>query len=224
MTTRECALLGEFFALDSESVSDALDSLGLPSGFGGIAPMWGQPRVVGWAATVEVAPRAGQAVADTHIAATAVAVAGHSHIMVVANAGRIDVSCWGGLLSLGASRRGISGVVVDGACRDVDEARQLGFPVFARATTPRTARGRLKQVSAGDPVVVEGTRVAAGDVVIADETGVAIVPRSRAGEVLAAAQRLADRERSIAGELRTGSSLPQVMHDARLDGTEQGPS
>ncbi|MGI8985709.1 MAG: RraA family protein [Nocardioidaceae bacterium] len=96
----------------------------------------GRPKVVGFAATIQLAPLAGEARAASHIATKAVAAAGSTDVLVVANGGRGDVSCWGGLLSLGASRRGIRGVIVDGACRDVDEARELGFPVFARATTP----------------------------------------------------------------------------------------
>jgi len=84
----------------------------------------------------QLAPLAGEARAASHIATKAVAAAGSTDVLVVANGGRGDVSCWGGLLSLGASRRGIRGVIVDGACRDVDEAGELGFPVFARATTP----------------------------------------------------------------------------------------
>jgi regulator of RNase E activity RraA len=72
-------------------------------------------------------------------------------VVVVANGGRTDVSGWGGLLSLGCVERGLAGAVVDGACRDVAEAQADGLPVFARGTSPRTARGRLRQKSAGSP-------------------------------------------------------------------------
>ncbi len=221
MSDTDHALLDQFVALDSEAVSDALDDLGLSSGFGGISPMWGRPKVVGFAVTVQLAPLVGGALSGSHIATTAVAAAGPTNVLVVANAGRIDVSCWGGLLSLGASRRGIRGVVVNGACRDVGEARGLAFPVFARATTPRTARGRLRQVSIGGSVVVSEVTVTSGDVVIADETGVAIVPRDRAGEVLSAARRLVDREHAIAEEVRAGLPLPLAMREARLASTER---
>jgi regulator of RNase E activity RraA len=99
---------------------------------------------------------------------------------VVANGGRTDVSSWGGIVSVGAAMRSIRGVITDGACRDVSQARELGFPVFARAQVPASARGRLRQKSAGGPILVGGVTVHPGDVVMADEDGVVVVPRERA--------------------------------------------
>ncbi|MGW0207611.1 RraA family protein [Streptomyces sp. NPDC003233] len=66
------------------------------------------------------------------------------------------MSCWGGILSLGAARRGARGVVADGVCRDVAEARELGFPVFSWGSMPANARGRLQQRSTGEPVTSPG--------------------------------------------------------------------
>ena len=106
------------------------------------------------------------------------------------------------------------------SCRDVGQARELGFPVFARAQVPVTARGRLRQKSAGEPILVGDVTVRPGDVVMADEGGVVVVPRERAAEVLDAAQRLAGRETAIEAEVRAGVPLPQAMRDARLAGTE----
>jgi regulator of RNase E activity RraA len=83
-----------------------------------------------------------------------------------------------------------------------------------------TARGRLRQKSAGEPILVGDVTVRPGDVVMADEGGVVVVPRERAAEVLDAAQRLAGRETAIEAEVRAGVPLPQAMRDARLAGTE----
>jgi regulator of RNase E activity RraA len=212
-------LLERFGALDSAAVSDALDALGLPPGLGGIGPVWGHPAVVGLAVTVELEPFVPRP-AGAHIASSAIARAGPTDVLVVANQGRTDVSCWGGLLSLGASLRGVRGVIVDGACRDVGEARKLGFPVFARGHIPVTARGRLQQRATRAPVRIADRAVAPGDVVVADEAGVAFVPHDRAREVLAAAEAVADREQAIAADLRAGVPLPRAMRDARLAGTE----
>jgi len=96
----------------------------------------------------------------------------------------------------------------------------LGFPVFARAQVPVTARGRLRQKSVGEPIVVGDVTVRPGDVVMADEGGVVVVPRERATEVLDAARRLAERETAIEAEVRAGVPLPRAMRDARLAGTE----
>jgi len=115
----------------------------------------------------------------------------------------------------------VRAAVVDGACRDLAEARKLAFPVYARASVPATGRGRLRQRSTGEPVVIADVRVEPGDVVVADATGVAFVPRARAGEVLELATAVQDRARAIAADLRAGVPLPQAMHDARLAGHRQ---
>ena len=176
------SLLDRFAALDSAAVSDALDQIGLPSGVGGIRPVWGPAAVVGFAVTVWTRPRA-EGPAGAHIATTAVESSDDQSVIVVDNQGRTDVSCWGGILSLGASLRGVRGVVADGVCRDVSEARELGFPVFSRGSIPATARGRLQQRSTGEPVSFAGLTVEQGDVVVADETGLVVVPRERAEKV-----------------------------------------
>ncbi|CAM5602654.1 RraA family protein [Streptomyces aurantiogriseus] len=209
----------QFAALDSATVSDALDACGLPPGQGGLRPMWGTPKVTGFAQTVELAPLPGEH-GGAHILTSAIAEAGPENVVVVANGGRTDVSSWGGIVSLGASVRGVRGVVTDGVCRDVGQARELGLPVFARGQVPVTARGRLRQKSAGEPVSLGEVTVNPGDVVLADEGGVVVVPRDRADEVLRAARRLADREAAIEAEVRAGVSLPDAMRDARLAGTE----
>lgn len=211
-------ILSAYAALDSAAISDALDALELPSGIGGIVPLTGFTKVVGYAVTVQLEPFV-PGPSGPHIASTAVATAGENDVIVVANDGRRDVSCWGGLLSLGASIRGVRGTVADGSCRDLGEARDLGYPVFARGGIPATARGRLQQKSTGEPVDVAGVRVAQGDIVFADETGVAIVPREHREAVLAGAQAIAGREKSIADDLRAGVALPEAMHDARLAGS-----
>jgi regulator of RNase E activity RraA len=217
--TVDADLLDQYLALDTATVSDALDNCGLPPGQGGLRPMWGRPRIAGFAVTVELEPLTGEH-AGAHILTDAIAQAGAENVMVVANGGRIDVSSWGGIVSAGAAMRSIRGVVTDGACRDVDQARDLGFPVFARAQVPVTARGRLQQRSAGAPVCLGQVTVEPGDVVMADEGGVVVIPRQRAAEVLAAARGVREREEQIEAEVRAGVPLPQAMRDARLAGSE----
>ena len=217
------ALLTQFTALETATVSDALDACGLLPGQGGLRPMWGRPKVAGFAVTVELESLSGEPGAEhggAHILTGAIAKAGPGDIIVVANGGRTDVSSWGGIVSVGAAMRSIRGVITDGACRDVGQARELGFPVFARSQVPASARGRLRQKSAGEPILVGDVTVRPGDVVMADEDGVVVVPRERATEVLDAAQRLAERETAIEAEVRAGVPLPQAMRDARLAGTE----
>ncbi|HYB88025.1 MAG TPA: RraA family protein [Streptosporangiaceae bacterium] len=217
--TADADLLEQYLALDTATVSDGLDICGLPPGQGGLPPTWGRPRIAGFAATVELEPLNGDHT-GAHILTGAIAQAGPENVMVIANGGRTDVSCWGGIVSVGAALRSIRGVVADGACRDAGQARELGFPVFARAQVPVTARGRLRQKSAGAPVRLGRVTVKPGDVVMADEGGVAVIPRERAAEVLAAARGLRAREEQIEAEVRAGVPLPEAMRDARLAGTE----
>lgn len=216
------SVLVRFGALDTTAVSDALDGLGLSGALGGLAPMWGRPKLVGFAVTVRLEPFTPGA-SGAHIAVTAVVDASPDDVIVVANDGRTDVSCWGGLLSLGASLRGVRGVVADGACREVGEARELDFPVFARGTTPVTARGRLQQRSNGGPVQVGALTITPGDVVLADAAGVVVVPRDRAEEVLDAARAIVAREHAIAADLVAGVPLPAAMTDERLAGDRKEP-
>ena len=217
--TADTDLLEQYAALDTATVSDALDICGLPPGQGGLRPMWGRPRIAGFAATVELEPLAGDH-AGAHVLAEVIAQAGAGNIMVVATGGRTDVSSWGGIVSVGSAVRSIRGVVTDGTCRDVDQARELAFPVFARGQVPVTARGRLRQKSAGAPVRLGQVMVSPGDVVLADEGGVVVIPRERAGEVLEAARGVRAREEQIQREVRAGVPLPAAMRDARLAGAE----
>ncbi|MEW9267494.1 hypothetical protein AB1207_22355 [Kineococcus endophyticus] len=212
-------LLRQLAWLDSTVLSDALDFLGLPPGIAHLTSRWGSPRMVGVVRTVELEADTGGA-PGPHIATRAIATAGAGDVLVVANGGREDVSCWGGLLSLGSIARGVVGVVADGACRDVAEAEALGFPVYARAVTPRTARGRLRERACGERVQIAGVAVDDGDLVLADDSGVVFVPRAYAAEVIARAQAIVGREAAIAADVRRGAEMAQAMHDARLAGQQ----
>ena len=210
----EPALLAQFTALEAATVSDALDACGLPPGQGGLRPMWGRPKVAGFAVTVELEPVSGQPDTEhggAHILTGAIAGAGLNDVIVVANGGRTDVSSWGGIVSVGAAMRSIRGAVTDGACRDVRQARELGFPVFARAQVPVTARGRLRQKSAGEPILVGDVTVRPGDVVMADEDGVVVVPQERAEDVLKKAREIDARESGMFPFIREHKSIQKAI-------------
>ncbi|GAA1061460.1 RraA family protein [Agromyces bracchium] len=213
-------LLDRFAELDTAAVSDALDALGLPSGTPGLQALTVDRPVLGFAVTAVMEPYTGGA-AGAHILTTSVGRAGPDDVIVVDNAGRTEVSCWGGILGLGASQRGVRGVLVDGACRDVDENRELELAVYARGASPATARGRLQQRSSGEPATIAGRTVHHGDIVYHDATGFVVVPRDRAEAVLTEAQAIVARERTIAEEIRSGRRLRDAMRDARLAGAEE---
>lgn len=196
--------------LDTCAVSDALDRLGLKGVALGIRPMWACPRIVGRCVTVKIGP-VGREKPKQHLGTPAIAAASAGDVIVVDNGGRTDVAAWGGLLSLAAQVKKLSGVLVDGAARDVDESRDLGFAVYARAAVPVTARGRVMQQSFNEQIQCAGVSVQPGDLVIADHSGVVFIPGARAAEILADAEAIAGREANMAAAIRTGRSVVEVM-------------
>lgn len=198
--------------LDACVVSDALDALGLDGSVLGLGPVWEGARLVGRAVTVrlEEGPTpAGDP--PVHLGARAIERCEPGDVIVVDNAGRTGMGGWGGLLALAASLRGVAGVVVDGACRDVDEARGLGFAAFARAGVQRTARARVHEVSTGEPVSIAGATVAVGDIVVADGSGVVFVAAAHAADVVAKAEELTEREAGMQRALRSGVAVSKVL-------------
>jgi 4-hydroxy-4-methyl-2-oxoglutarate aldolase len=196
--------------LDTCAVSDALDRLGLKGAVLGIGPLWPCPRIVGRCVTVQIKP-AGLEKSKQHLCTSAIAAATSADVIVVDNGGRIDVAAWGGLLSLAAQVRQVRGVIVDGACRDLDESRELGFPVYGRAAVQVTARGRIMQQSFNQEIAFAGVQVHPGDLVIADASGVVFVPHTRELDVIAQAEALAQREAAMAEAIRGGRSVVEVM-------------
>ena len=213
MTAGSDAQAGRLARLDTCSVSDALDRLGLAGTVHGIHRAWPCPRIAGRVVTVKLgtAPTSPGSSPRRHLGAAAIFGAEPGNLIVMAAGGRNDVAAWGGLLSLAAATRRVGGVIIDGACRDVDDSQELGFPVYARAAVPTTARGRLVEERTGGRVYVAGISVITGDLAIADGSGVVFVSAERADEVLAVAEELAARENLMAEELRGGKSVLDVM-------------
>jgi regulator of RNase E activity RraA len=210
--------------LDTCAVSDALDTLKLPGATTGIRPLWPTSvPVAGYVRTVLAGPRISGQPAQ-HIAAAAIDAAADGDVLVIDNSGRVDVSCWGGILTLAADRRGINGVIIDGACRDISESAELGFPVFGRAVVPVSARGRIVQLAMQVPIQVAGVTVSPGDLVLADQNGVVFVQVAQAERVLSLAERIVAREVAMAGAVRAGEPVSEVMHDSRFPTVEEANS
>ena len=197
--------------LDSCAVSDAKDALGLSAAVSGLGRASGQGVLAGRVKTVQLAE--GKPASDApkvHLGARAIAAATAETVIVVAHPG-IDAGGWGGVLSTGAQLAGVRGVIVDGPTRDVDEARGLGFAIFSRTTTARTARGRVHEVSTGELVVIGAEPVADGDFVIADGSGVVFIRQADIERVLTTAEGLAAREAAMVAALRAGTPITEVM-------------
>lgn len=208
-------------ALDSCAISDALDTFGLPGAVVGIsAQSLPNAAVCGRVRTVQAAPRTDDG-PHAHIAATLVDTATPGDVIVIANGARVDVSCWGGLLGRAAVRRGVAGVIVDGAFRDIQENADLGLAVFARACVPVSARGRIVQQSMDEPVDVAGVLVDSGDWVVADRSGIAFITNRDAERVVGLAERIVAREDGMADAVAGGAAVLDVMHDSKFPTADQ---
>lgn len=156
--------------LDTGAVSDALDRMGLPGAVAGIRPMTGRFRIAGRVTTVKIVLAEGRA-AGRHLCTAAVEASGPGDVLVVEHRSRADCAGWGSLLSRAAKIRGIEGTIVDGAVRDVDETREMSYPLFGRAAVPLTARGRVIEEGWNVPVRIGDVEVRPGDLAIADGSG-----------------------------------------------------
>jgi 4-hydroxy-4-methyl-2-oxoglutarate aldolase len=118
-----------------------------------------------------------------------------------------EMSSMGGVSASVGRRQGEAGAIVDGAVRDIDHSRKIGYPVWCSSVSPITGKWRIQTVAINRPVSLCGVSVSPGDLVIADEVGVCFVPFERAAEVLAVAQRLTRREADRRAKLESGMPL-----------------
>ena len=120
--------------------------------------------------------------------------------------GIASISSMGGVSASVGKRQGEAGAIVDGAVRDIDHSRKIGYPIWSSSVSPVTGKWRIQTVAINRPVSIAGIPVRPGDLVVADEVGVCFIPFDRAVEVLAVAQRLTKREEDRLTKL--GSGLP----------------
>ena len=204
-------LIARLNGLDSCAVSDALDSLGLPNGaVTGIHRLSSDRRIVGRVRTVKL-DRADGRSSTRHLCTAAIEAASPGDIIVVEQRTGIDAASWGANLAIGAKMRDVAGVVIDGPARDIDECRELDFPVFARSHTARTARGRIVEVATSEPITVGDVTVSSGDYVVADASAVVFVAQNEIRRVVETAESIMQRERAMARRLRGGTPVSQVM-------------
>lgn len=197
-------------ALATSNLSDACDRVGIARcAVQGIVPRWGRTKVVGRAVTIRMTA-AGAVPAVAHLGVDAIAHSDKGDVIVIDNRGDLHHNCWGEILALGAKLQGVSGVVVDGAVRDVDACETFDFPVHARGTVPSTARGRIVQEAWNVPVRLGDAPVRPGDVIVADVNGVVVLPVERLAEVVEAAEEIMAKENAMLDALRAGESMQDV--------------
>jgi regulator of RNase E activity RraA len=198
-------------ALDSCAISDALDSAGLPPAVTGLAPLSVARRIAGRVVTVKLGPDKPIAGSVRHLGTAAIEAAEPGDVIVLEHSSGVECAGWGGVLSAGAQLMQVAGVVIDGPARDIDEARELDFPVYGRTAVARTARGRVYEQAYDCPIEIAGVRVEPGDFVLADSTGVVFVPADRVEDIVTRAERIAAKERLMVEALRRGERITDVV-------------
>jgi regulator of RNase E activity RraA len=205
----DAALVEHFRGLASSNLADAMGRFNFMDP--GIVARSGLP-LCGIAVTVNARP------ADNLMVHKALDVALPGDVVVVATCGNTTSAVFGGLMCASAAAKKLGGIVVDGAIRDVGEIAELGFPAYSRSVSP----GACDKDGPGEinvPISCGGTVVQAGDIVVGDRDGVAVVPHAHAAEILELVQALVAREAARLGEIRAGKLFkPDVDETLRKKG------
>ncbi|MDD1731242.1 MAG: bifunctional hexulose-6-phosphate synthase/ribonuclease regulator [Methanothrix sp.] len=198
--SREEEMIAIFREVSTSNISDAMHRKGAMRG---ILPVNLGVKIVGRAVTVQTFA------GDWAKPVEAIDLAGPGDVLVVYN-GSNFIAPWGGLATLSCKMKGIEGVVIDGAVRDVDEIRAMKYPIFSSGITP----------NAGDPkgmgeinseINCAGQMVKPGDYIVGDECGVVVIPKERAYEIARRAKEVEKTESRLYEEIRRGSTLSQVI-------------
>ncbi|MGI5838009.1 MAG: RraA family protein [Chloroflexota bacterium] len=193
------------------SPPDLAGAMNHTGGMRDIYPMYTPiPKCVGTAITVKVQP------GDALMVMEAQEIAQPGDVIVVDGRGVVTRSLWGGNRSILGARKGQAGAIIDGACRDTHESKAANFPVFARAICPmgsdHSQTGELNY-----PIACGGVVVNPGDIIVADEQGIVVIPWQDAEDVYAAWLKLMERERakqaSSAAGKQVGPNLEQKLRD-----------
>lgn len=192
--------------LDTATLSDTLDRLGLNGQCYRIKPRSTGFRMTGRAWTVLYGPAAvppgtvGDYIDDVP----------PGSVIVLDNGGRDDATVWGDILTEVAHRKGIAGTLIDGVNRDVSLCLELGYPVYSRDNWMRTGKDRVQVEAVGVPVNIGDVRVCPGDLVRGDADGVVVVPKQHEERVLEVAEQIQATEDAIRAAVRGGMSLREA--------------
>jgi regulator of RNase E activity RraA len=202
--------LGE---LHTAAVSDALRKRGniWTVMHSSIKPVWPGARLAGPAVTIRCSA------GDTTGVGEAIAGAEPGSVLVIDGGGFTESIFWGELYSWTARHAGLAGTVIDGAARDPEGIKAAGYPVFARAITPRGGTGASHH-ELGIVVECAGVTVRPGDLLLGDEMGVVVVPVELAEEAIAGAEAIVRREERMVELYAQGASPEEVRQALQREG------
>lgn len=192
--------------IDTATLSDALDKLGIAGQCLGIKPLDQGLRMAGRAYTLSYGPvghpmgTVGDFIDDVP----------EGSVVVIDNNGRFDATVWGDILTFCAHKRGLAGTVIDGACRDTHLALELNYPIYSRSYSMRTGKDRVQLDEVGIIVSIGDARVGQGDILRGDSDGVVAIPKNREEEVLATAEAIHVAEMNIRDAVARGLRLDEA--------------
>jgi 4-hydroxy-4-methyl-2-oxoglutarate aldolase len=192
--------------LDTTSISDALDRLGIAGQCLNIKPLDPGFRMTGRAFTILYGP-AGQ---PPGTVGDYIDDVEPGRVVVLDNGGCENATVWGDILTWVAHRRGVAGTVIDGACRDTYLARELKYPVFSRSYSMRTGKDRVQVEAVNTVVNIGDARVHPGDLLRGDADGVVVIPQAHEDAVLTAAEEIDAIEQQIRAAINEGKTLAEA--------------
>jgi len=204
-------IVADFKNLDTSTISDALDKLGLVGQCLGIKSINLQWKISGRAFTIKYGPvdiekgTVGDYIDDVN----------PGDVIVLDNQGRLDCTVWGDILTGVAKRRGIAGTVIDGVCRDSNRSLELDYPIFSANRYMRTGKDRVQVDAIGGAVSIANVRVRAGDIIVGDADGVIVIPKEFEEQVLAIALEIEAVEDKIREAAEKGMRLDEVRKQFR---------
>ena len=208
----ENKVTGAFADFGVATIHEAQGRKGLMAPY--MRPIWPGAHIAGPAVTVSLPP------CDNWMIHVAIELCQPGDIVVVAPTSFSDAGYFGDLLATSLKARGVAGVVLDAGCRDIRDLKEMGFPVWSKCVS---AQGTVKESigSVNIPVVCGGQTVNPGDVIIADDDGVVVVPRMQAADALAKSKARDEREAKIRERYAAGE-LGLDMNDMRGPLAEKG--
>lgn len=194
--------------------SDAMDACGLDGVLRGLIQRSGKGRFAAFAVTArETVGARGQFPRSAFGVGEIINAVGPGQALMV-DMGGADVSTFGGLASLAASRRAVAAIVIDGGCRDLDEMRASGLWLASRCVTPVTGKTRLKLESINETVMIGGIAIRQGDIVVGDDTGIVVVPRNTLEKVFGEAKKMVAIDHTMQHAIEVGASFKDAASDA----------
>ena len=191
----------QFLKFPTSMISDALDEIGINGAISGIsAQRYDQGRIAGRALPVKFTKKSADPDAwrfGGGIGKPLEAVLktmSNGQIVVMDLDGTINATAWGGLASKLAQKKGVLGTIMHGTCRDLEEIRECGYPVWAIGVCPRRSRNDFTFGSINEPICVTEVKICKNDIIVADQSGVVCVPENKINEVLTLLEKISHQE------------------------------